>query len=54
MLLAKQDEARVVLTDEQKDFLFADASRIEEIKELSANICFMAKIQQTNIDSDVG
>ncbi|GJU39044.1 retrovirus-related pol polyprotein from transposon TNT 1-94 [Tanacetum coccineum] len=40
MLLAKQDEAGVILTDEQNDFLFADASRMEEIEELSANICF--------------
>ncbi|GJZ87047.1 hypothetical protein Tco_0658657 [Tanacetum coccineum] len=54
MLLAKQDEAGVILTDEQNDFLFADASRMEEIKELSANICLMAKIQQGNTTSDVG
>ncbi|GJV58842.1 hypothetical protein Tco_1464942 [Tanacetum coccineum] len=27
MLLAKQEEARVILNDEQNDFLFADASR---------------------------
>ncbi|GJR52715.1 hypothetical protein Tco_1403236 [Tanacetum coccineum] len=32
MLLAKQDEAGVILTNEQNDFLFADASRIEEIE----------------------
>ncbi|GJU21012.1 putative ribonuclease H-like domain-containing protein, partial [Tanacetum coccineum] len=38
MLLPKQDEAGVILTDEQNDFLFADASRIEEIEELSAKI----------------
>ncbi|GJV28857.1 integrase, catalytic region, zinc finger, CCHC-type containing protein [Tanacetum coccineum] len=44
MLLAKQDEAGVILTDEQNDFLFADALRMEEIKELSANICLMARI----------
>ncbi|GKA46052.1 hypothetical protein Tco_0738848 [Tanacetum coccineum] len=44
MLLAKQDEAGVILTD--------DASRMEEIKELSANICLMARIQPTNFDSD--
>ncbi|GKC19272.1 integrase, catalytic region, zinc finger, CCHC-type containing protein, partial [Tanacetum coccineum] len=31
MLLAKQDEAGVILTDEQNDFLFSDASRMEEI-----------------------
>nr|GEV44724.1 hypothetical protein [Tanacetum cinerariifolium] len=34
MLLAKQDEAGVILTDEQNDFLFADASRMEEIENL--------------------
>ncbi|GKA67459.1 retrovirus-related pol polyprotein from transposon TNT 1-94 [Tanacetum coccineum] len=39
MLLAKQDEAGVILIDEQNDFLFADASRIDEIEEHSANIC---------------
>ncbi|GJV31823.1 hypothetical protein Tco_1392223 [Tanacetum coccineum] len=44
MLLAKQDEAGVILTDEQNDFLFADASRMEEIEELSANICLIARI----------
>ncbi|GKA67731.1 hypothetical protein Tco_0767648 [Tanacetum coccineum] len=37
------DEDRVILTDEQNDFLF-DASRMEEIEELSANICLMARI----------
>ncbi|GKD27826.1 hypothetical protein Tco_1234040, partial [Tanacetum coccineum] len=45
MLLAKQDEAGVILTYEQNDFLFADASRMEEIEELSENICIMARIQ---------
>ncbi|GJR09231.1 integrase, catalytic region, zinc finger, CCHC-type containing protein [Tanacetum coccineum] len=54
MLLAKQDEARVILTDEQNDFLFADASRMEEIKELSANICLMARIQPADNTSDAG
>ncbi|GKD80873.1 gag-pol polyprotein [Tanacetum coccineum] len=38
MLLAKQDEAGVILTDEQNDFLFADASRMEEIEELVSDI----------------
>ncbi|GKB08977.1 retrovirus-related pol polyprotein from transposon TNT 1-94 [Tanacetum coccineum] len=33
MLLAKQDEAGVILTDEQNDFLFANASRMEEIED---------------------
>ncbi|GJX67735.1 retrovirus-related pol polyprotein from transposon TNT 1-94 [Tanacetum coccineum] len=35
ILLAKQDETGVILIDEQNDFLFADASRMEEIEELS-------------------
>ncbi|GKF05373.1 hypothetical protein Tco_0036041 [Tanacetum coccineum] len=46
MLLAKQDEAGVILTD--------DALQMEEIEELSANICLMARIQLTNFDSDEG
>ncbi|GJR82616.1 hypothetical protein Tco_0153401 [Tanacetum coccineum] len=54
MLLAKHDEAGVILTDEQNDFLFADASRMEEIKELNVNICLMARIQPTNNTSDAG
>ncbi|GJZ84606.1 hypothetical protein Tco_0649945 [Tanacetum coccineum] len=51
---AKHDEAGVTLTDEQNDFLVADATWMEEIEELSANICLMARIQPTNIDSDEG
>ncbi|GJT61241.1 integrase, catalytic region, zinc finger, CCHC-type containing protein [Tanacetum coccineum] len=50
LLLAKQDETGVILTDKQNDFLFADASRMEEIEELSANICLMARIQPSNFD----
>nr|GEU78278.1 hypothetical protein [Tanacetum cinerariifolium] len=48
------DEARVILTDEQNDFLFADASRMEEIEDLSANMYLMARIQPTNHSYDVG
>ncbi|GJR41138.1 hypothetical protein Tco_1216822 [Tanacetum coccineum] len=48
------DEAGVILTDEQNDFLFTDASRMEEIKELSANICLMARSQPADNTSDVG
>ncbi|GJW33676.1 hypothetical protein Tco_0053708 [Tanacetum coccineum] len=48
------DEAGVILTNEQNDFLFADASRMEEIEELSANICLMARIQPTDNTSDAG
>ncbi|GJZ76642.1 hypothetical protein Tco_0641314 [Tanacetum coccineum] len=51
---SKQDEAGVILTDEQNDFLFVDASRMEEIKELSANICLMARIQPINFYSNEG
>ncbi|GJU45265.1 integrase, catalytic region, zinc finger, CCHC-type containing protein, partial [Tanacetum coccineum] len=54
MLLAKQDEAGIILTDEQNDFLFADASRMEEIEDLSANICLMARIQPANTTFDDG
>ncbi|GKB31836.1 hypothetical protein Tco_0871237 [Tanacetum coccineum] len=54
MLLAKQDEAGVILIDEQSDFLFADASRMKEIEELSANIFLMARIQSANNTSDAG
>nr|GFA10987.1 hypothetical protein [Tanacetum cinerariifolium] len=32
MLLAKHDEARVTLIDEQNDFLAVDATQMEEIK----------------------
>ncbi|GJY09318.1 hypothetical protein Tco_0377503 [Tanacetum coccineum] len=44
----------VILTDEQNDFLFADASRMEEIEELSANICLMVIIQPTGHTFDDG
>ncbi|GJR08394.1 retrovirus-related pol polyprotein from transposon TNT 1-94 [Tanacetum coccineum] len=39
---------------EQNDSLFADASRMYEIEELSANICLMARIQPTDHISDDG
>ncbi|GKB92661.1 retrovirus-related pol polyprotein from transposon TNT 1-94 [Tanacetum coccineum] len=54
MLLAKQDEVGVIITDKQNDFLFADASMMEEIKEISANIWLMAMIQPANNTSDTG
>ncbi|GKA35660.1 hypothetical protein Tco_0722151 [Tanacetum coccineum] len=54
MLLAKQAEDGVIFTDIQNDFLFADASRMEEIKELNANICLMAMIQLANTTFDAG
>ncbi|GKB89478.1 retrovirus-related pol polyprotein from transposon TNT 1-94 [Tanacetum coccineum] len=54
MLLEKQDEAGVTLTNEQNDFLVADATWMEEIEELSANICLVARIQPAKINSDAG
>ncbi|GKD82083.1 hypothetical protein Tco_1348922, partial [Tanacetum coccineum] len=54
MLLAKKDEVGIILTNEQNDFLLADASKIEELKYLSANICMMARIQQADSDSKNG
>ncbi|GJS97636.1 hypothetical protein Tco_0804604 [Tanacetum coccineum] len=54
IFLAKQDKAGVILTDEQNDFLFAGASRMEEIEELSTNICLIARIQPADNTSDVG
>ncbi|GKE60480.1 hypothetical protein Tco_1510847, partial [Tanacetum coccineum] len=42
MLLAKKDEAGVILSNEQNDFLIIDAAQLEEIEKLSANICMMA------------
>ncbi|GJZ56805.1 hypothetical protein Tco_0612299 [Tanacetum coccineum] len=54
MLLAEKDEAGVFLSNEHNDFLIADAAQLEEIKELSVNICMMAIIQSINIDFDEG
>ncbi|GJU06395.1 retrovirus-related pol polyprotein from transposon TNT 1-94 [Tanacetum coccineum] len=54
MLLAKKDEAGAILSNEQNDFLLADVVQMEELEEPSANICMMAIIQPTNIDSDEG
>ncbi|GJW57438.1 retrovirus-related pol polyprotein from transposon TNT 1-94, partial [Tanacetum coccineum] len=45
MLLAKQEEAGVILTDEQNDFLsFDDASRGRNLKKLSANFMLNGRI----------
>nr|GEW05488.1 ribonuclease H-like domain-containing protein [Tanacetum cinerariifolium] len=54
ILLAKHHEAGVILIDHENDFLFAVASRMKEIEELSANICLMARIQPTKFDYDEG
>ncbi|GJX08868.1 hypothetical protein Tco_0196800 [Tanacetum coccineum] len=52
MLLAKKDEVGVILSNEQNYFLLADDVQMEELKELSVNICMMARIQPANIHSD--
>ncbi|GKA95370.1 hypothetical protein Tco_0817408 [Tanacetum coccineum] len=54
MMLAKKDEAGVILFSEQIDFFLADANQMEEIEELSANICMMARIRQATTDFDEG
>ncbi|GJT98568.1 hypothetical protein Tco_1094086 [Tanacetum coccineum] len=54
MLLAKKDEAGVILSKEHNDFLLADVAQVEEIEELSANICMMVRIQQANTNYDEG
>ncbi|GJS62094.1 retrovirus-related pol polyprotein from transposon TNT 1-94 [Tanacetum coccineum] len=52
MLLAKKDEAGVILSDEQNDFLFADVSRMEEIEELTPKTRFSEKATQSkNLDT---
>ncbi|GJS39315.1 retrovirus-related pol polyprotein from transposon TNT 1-94 [Tanacetum coccineum] len=51
-LLAKNDEVEIILTNVQNDFLLADASEMEELEYLSANICMMARIQQADKDPE--
>nr|GEW25913.1 hypothetical protein [Tanacetum cinerariifolium] len=46
MLLAKRDEARLILTDEQNDFLFADASRPDY------DFAFISKVQSSSINEN--
>ncbi|GJU80461.1 hypothetical protein Tco_1282826 [Tanacetum coccineum] len=48
------DEAGVILTDKHNDFLFADALRMGEIKELRGNICLIARIQPADNLFDAG
>ncbi|GKG05186.1 hypothetical protein Tco_0325272, partial [Tanacetum coccineum] len=49
-----QQMSNATIIVRKNDFLFADASRMEEIEELSANICLIARIQPANFDSDEG
>ncbi|GKF82645.1 hypothetical protein Tco_0244301, partial [Tanacetum coccineum] len=41
MLLAKKDEAGIILTNEHNDFLLADASEVEEFEDLNATVCMI-------------
>ncbi|GKE08432.1 hypothetical protein Tco_1411983 [Tanacetum coccineum] len=50
MLLAKKDKAGVILSNKHNDFLLVDAAQMEEIEELSVNICMIARIQQATTD----
>nr|GEU48624.1 hypothetical protein [Tanacetum cinerariifolium] len=52
--LAKKDEAGVIISNEQNDFLLSNSVQMEELEELSANIFMMARIQPAHIDSDEG
>ncbi|GJR95086.1 hypothetical protein Tco_0267260 [Tanacetum coccineum] len=52
MLLVKKYEVGIILTNEQNDFLLADAYEVEEFEDLNATACMMARIQQIVDDSD--
>nr|GEW21926.1 integrase, catalytic region, zinc finger, CCHC-type, peptidase aspartic, catalytic [Tanacetum cinerariifolium] len=52
MLLAKKDKTKVILSNEQNDFLIVDDAQMVEIEELSANICMMARIQNSAFISE--
>ncbi|GKD64038.1 RNA-directed DNA polymerase, eukaryota, reverse transcriptase zinc-binding domain protein [Tanacetum coccineum] len=54
MLFAKKDEAGVILSSEQNDFLLDVAAQMEELEKLSANICMMVRIQKADSDSEDG
>ncbi|GKA68255.1 hypothetical protein Tco_0768172 [Tanacetum coccineum] len=54
ILLAKKDEVGVILSNEKNDFFLVDALQMEDLDELSVNICMMAKIQLADIESDEG
>ncbi|GJV12682.1 integrase, catalytic region, zinc finger, CCHC-type containing protein [Tanacetum coccineum] len=54
ILLAKKDEAGAILSKKQNDFLLVNAAQMEELEDLSTNICMMSRIQPPNIESDEG
>ncbi|GKE18479.1 hypothetical protein Tco_1426056 [Tanacetum coccineum] len=54
LLIAKKDEAGIILNDEQNDFLIIDAYKVEEFDDLNVIVCMMAQIQQAGSDSKHG
>nr|GFD31467.1 hypothetical protein [Tanacetum cinerariifolium] len=44
MLLAKQDEAGILLVEEHNDFLLADIPEDEDLQELNASCIMLARI----------
>ncbi|GJT27683.1 hypothetical protein Tco_0907958 [Tanacetum coccineum] len=54
LLIAKKDEAGIILNDEQNDFLIVDAYEVEEFDDLNVIVCMMAQIQQAGSDSKHG
>nr|GEW51335.1 hypothetical protein [Tanacetum cinerariifolium] len=52
LLLAKKDETGVIFSNEKNYFFLTNTVQMEELKELSANICMMARIQPVNVDSN--
>ncbi|GJR56473.1 hypothetical protein Tco_1406994 [Tanacetum coccineum] len=52
MLLAKKDEAEIILDNEQNDFLLADASKMEELEDLNVIYHEQPKIVKPTIDDD--
>ncbi|GKB41123.1 integrase, catalytic region, zinc finger, CCHC-type containing protein [Tanacetum coccineum] len=53
MLLVKKDEAEILLNNEHNDFLLVDAPEIKKLKDLSATVCMMARLQQADNDSEM-
>ncbi|GJT80549.1 retrovirus-related pol polyprotein from transposon TNT 1-94 [Tanacetum coccineum] len=48
-----KDEAGVILSNEQNDFLLVDAPEMEELEEFSLNTCVMARIQKEELVSGI-
>ncbi|GJR95675.1 hypothetical protein Tco_0267849 [Tanacetum coccineum] len=53
-IVMRKDKVGVILIDEHNDFHFANASWMEDIEELIANLCLMVRTQPANFDSNEG